>query len=500
MNEAMSMTRTMTRTRTEDFAPSSQFTEAFEQARERRIGLLARKDPVHKSVALNYPIRLCHVVLLPVMGSVMQEHGAHATQWALLLFSALVWPHLAYWLAGRFRDSKAAELRNLLIDMCLIGALVGFTNMGLWPTAAVLVGFNAAMLSAGGLVVALKSLAGFVAFAGIALMLNGHPIETESSTLTTALSFGALLLVTSLMGMNSLRLTRANVAARRELQTQQALRDEQTRKLEEHSRQVEQERAAAEAARQAADLANQAKSKFLAVMSHELRTPLNAIIGYAEMLQDDADDQGNDAIIPDLVRIRSSGKHLLELINSVLDLSKIEAGRMELVLANVDAHKLVEDVAQTGKMLAVKGGNRFSMLWIEGTLGILRCDRVKLKQVLLNLLSNAMKFTQDGVVTLKVYSQQVGSGNTAHECVFFEFADTGIGMTPEQSARLFEAFAQADASISSQYGGTGLGLAISRRLCRMMGGDITVTSSFGKGSVFTVRLPVLGPPKEARHG
>ncbi len=488
-----------TRGHSQDFAASSHFSEAFEQARIRRIGVLARKDPVHRSVRLNYPIRLAHLVLLPVIGSVMAERDPHWTQIALLLFSTLLWPHVAYWLASRFRDSRRAELRNLLIDMCLVGALSGLGNMGVWPTAAVVIGFNAAMLSAGGLSTAIKGLGCFAVFFLAGLWGSGQSLQIPASNATTALSFIGLLLFTSALGMHSLRLTRAHAAARRALVTQQSLSETQNRKVEEHSRQVEAERAAAEEARQAADLANQAKSKFLAVMSHELRTPLNAIIGYAEMLQDDADDQGNDAIIPDLQRIRSSGRHLLELINSVLDLSKIEAGRMELVLSNVDARKLVEDVGSTAKMLAYKGDNTFTLQWQNATLGLLRCDRVKLKQVLLNLISNAAKFTKHGDITLRVYSQPYGIGVHAQECLFFDVADTGIGMTPEQSGRLFQAFSQADANISAEYGGTGLGLAISRRLCQMMGGDVTVTTVFGKGSVFTVRLPVLGP-KEIKHG
>ena len=481
-----------------DFSASRSFDDAFQQARRQRVGLLARKDPVHRSVALNYPIRLCTPILLPLFGTVLVAHQAHPALWALLLFICFLWPHLAWWSASRFHDSKSAELRNLVTDMALVGILTGFANMGIWPMIAVLIGFNAAMLSAGGMATALKGLLAFLACWYLPYAVGWSMLRMESDNTTMALSLGTLMLFTSLLGINSLRLTRASAAVQRERQAQQALREAHARKLEEHSRQLEQERAAAEEARQAADVANQAKSKFLAVMSHELRTPLNAIIGYAEMLQDDADDQGNDAIIPDLVRIRSAGRHLLELINSVLDLSKIEAGRMELVLANIDARKTVDDVAQTAKVLAQKNQNRFTLLWDEGTLGLLRSDRVKLKQVLLNLLSNAMKFTRQGSITLRVYSRLHDSGEAAHECLCFEVGDTGIGMTPSQSARLFEAFSQADAKISEEYGGTGLGLVISRKLCRLMGGDLTMTSTFGKGSVFTVRLPVLGP-KEFEH-
>jgi len=233
------------------------------------------------------------------------------------------------------------------------------------------------------------------------------------------------------------------------------------------------------------EIASQHKSAFLANMSHELRTPLNAIIGYSEMLQEDAVDQGANALVPDLKKVNTAGKHLLELINSILDLSKIEAGKMELHLEDIDVAALIADVAAVGQPLAEKNGNRLEVV-CGANVGRMHTDLTKVRQVLFNLLSNACKFTERGQVSLAIQREHSGDGAWLN----FSVIDTGIGLSPEQLPRLFEEFAQADAKTSRKYGGTGLGLAVSRRLCRLMGGDITVTSEPGKGSNFTVRLPV----------
>ncbi len=317
-------------------------------------------------------------------------------------------------------------------------------------------------------------------------------------------------------------------------------------------------------AREAAEDANRAKSSFLANMSHELRTPLNAIIGYSEMLQEEAEDLGQQGFIPDLQKVHGAGKHLLGLINDVLDLSKIESGKMTLYLEDFDVSKLVRDVAATVQPLITKNGNTLEVE-CPADLGSMRADVTKVRQTLFNLLSNASKFTEHGVIRLRVgpvvsnrssvisnqssviSSQSAGGSdqssvvsnqssvtrsqsavtrsqsastsppsllntdhcslitgpgslNTDHcslitgitgpcSLITFRVSDTGIGMTPEQLAKLFQAFMQADASTSRKFGGTGLGLAISRKFCQMMGGDITVQSEHGKGSTFTVTLP-----------
>ncbi len=238
-------------------------------------------------------------------------------------------------------------------------------------------------------------------------------------------------------------------------------------------------------ARREAEAANSAKSQFLASMSHELRTPLNAILGYSEMLQEDLADAGQDEFVPDLEKVHSAGKHLLTLINDVLDLSKIEAGRMELSPEWFDVSQTVEEVATTVRPLMEKNDNEF-VVRSENDLGTMHTDLTRTRQVLLNLLSNAAKFTEDGTITLTARRAREGPDG---EAIVLKVADTGIGMTPDQVAKLFQPFSQAETSTAARYGGTGLGLAISRRFCQLMGGDVTVESEAGVGSTFTVTLP-----------
>ena len=245
--------------------------------------------------------------------------------------------------------------------------------------------------------------------------------------------------------------------------------------------------------------ATEAKSQFLANMSHELRTPLNAIIGYSEMLQEEMEEGGQSKFIPDLEKIHAAAKHQLALINDILDLSKIEAGKTTLFLETFDVARTVEELATTLRPMVAKNGNRLE-IDCPADLGTMRADQTKVRQILFNLLSNANKFTERGSIRLevkRVISNQlsvVGETNTAPitghcSLITFTVSDTGIGMTPEQLGRLFQAFTQADTSTSRKYGGTGLGLAISKRFCQLMGGDLTVVSEAGKGSTFTVTLP-----------
>jgi hypothetical protein len=242
------------------------------------------------------------------------------------------------------------------------------------------------------------------------------------------------------------------------------------------------------AARDQALQANRAKSAFLANMSHELRTPLNAIIGYSEMLQEEAEETGESENIPDLEKIQGAGRHLLTLINDILDLSKIEAGKMDLYSEPFEIAPLIREVVATLQPLIDQNHNTVTVQ-VPDDIGSMKADITKVRQALFNLVSNAAKFTENGEITVAVDKQHHnGSGS-----VSFTVSDTGIGMTPEQRDNLFQYFAQADPSTTRKYGGTGLGLAISQRFCQMMGGDITVTSQVGAGSAFTIRLPAETP-------
>ncbi len=241
------------------------------------------------------------------------------------------------------------------------------------------------------------------------------------------------------------------------------------------------------------EVASRHKSQFLANMSHELRTPLNAIIGVTEMLLEDAQAAAQPDQIEAHERILRAGRHLLALINDILDLSKIEAGRLELSLESISLAPLVEDVAATIRPLASKNGNQLEVE-CPADIGVIRADPMRLRQALLNLASNAGKFTERGRIRITVTRQPDDGGR---EWVNVAVSDTGIGMTADQMGKLFEEFTQADASTTRRYGGTGLGLAISRRLCRMMGGDIIVTSAPGQGSIFTIRLPADARPAQS---
>lgn len=272
--------------------------------------------------------------------------------------------------------------------------------------------------------------------------------------------------------------------------------------LEVRQRQLEERSGELEVAKNAAEAANRAKSTFLANMTHELRTPLNAIIGYSELLQEEAIELGEEEFVMDLASINMAGKQLLNIISDILDISKIEAGKMTLFLETVDVLKLVEQVVTTIQPLVGKNGNTLSVN-CDRDIGTIYADSSKLRQALLNLASNAAKFTDRGKITINVWKEEakalpaenseelsaIGS-RYQNPAIVFQVSDTGIGMTDDQVSRLFGAFAQADDSTTRRYGGTGLGLTISRKFCQMMGGDIKVDSEFDCGSTFTIRLPV----------
>lgn len=302
-------------------------------------------------------------------------------------------------------------------------------------------------------------------------------------------------------GTTSVHLARGFVLASRRLEQQTAELTAANQELRRANAEIERQKQELARAKEAADAANQAKSRFLASMSHELRTPLNAIIGYAEMLEEIAREDGHPAYVPDLQKIQTAARHQLLLINDILDLSRIEAGKVSLSLEEFDVAQLVSEAAETIRPLVAKRANHLTVDCPPDA-GRMRSDRTKVRQILFNLLSNAAKFTERGQITLTVRRQPTspaGAGPGAGaEQIVFTVSDTGIGIAPEHLERIFQPFTQADSTIAQKYGGTGLGLTLSRRFCELLGGRITAASEPGRGSTFTVTLPaeLPGPAPE----
>ena len=443
---------------------------------------------VHPLVRIDYAIRAVgYLVVAATVASIIWTRGAPPHVWIAIALQGLLWPHVVYLVARRARDSKRAEYRNLYVDAFFMGGWIAYVHFTPWATITFLSSLLVAYLSIGGIALVARSLLLMVAGAALVAAVHGVRFEPEASGLTIALCMLGIVAYTSVFGAASHATARRLVRSRKLSEEQRSQIGEANRRLGEFNAQLERAREAALQAQASAEAASRAKSLFLANMSHELRTPLNAIIGYSEILEEEARDSGPPENVRDLKRIQAAGKHLLALINDVLDLSKIEAGKMALHLETFEVAPMIEEMLTTLQPAAERNANRLE-LRMAGDVGAMYADVTKVRQILFNLLSNACKFTEGGSVILDVERE-----SDAEDRLVFRVTDTGIGMTPEQQRNVFQYFTQADSSTSRKYGGTGLGLAISRRFTHMMHGDIHVTSTSGKGSVFTVELPARVP-------
>ncbi len=406
------------------------------------------------------------------------------------LFVILV---LITWMAVGVGWMGSVEMQNYLLAIDAASAAgVPESAMAVLVQQTLAVASRTQHLLLGALV--LSSIAGIVAFVSVSAIIRNLGLLRETAQLMASGDLTARSPVVSNDAIGVLSSTLNTMAQ----QISSLLKG-----LEVRQRQLEERSGELEVAKNAAEAANRAKSTFLANMTHELRTPLNAIIGYSELLQEEAQELGEEDFVMDLASINIAGKQLLNIISDILDISKIEAGKMTLFLESFDVLNLVEQVVTTVQPLVGKNGNSLSINC--DNIGTIYSDSSKLRQALLNLASNAAKFTDRGKITINVWQEagEVSSVDNSEELLtaisqcekpamlVFQVTDTGIGMTDDQVSRLFGAFSQADDSTTRRYGGTGLGLTISRKFCQMMGGDITVDSEFDCGSTFTIRLPLM---------
>jgi signal transduction histidine kinase/CheY-like chemotaxis protein len=444
------------------------------------IGLLVpRGRRLHPILRLDYFVRVVMYPLYFVLFAVTlyPDRGTRFF-WALLSFHLFVWPQLALAMASRAKNQKHAEYRNLLVDSLIIGCYLPIAAFNLGPCAAAVLGIFAGCISVGGWrmgALSALAIAVGVAFGSVLVGMQFDPLGGH--LFGQGLGVLVIFVYVAVFSWQSYRQAQRMVRAAKQIEAQTMDLQRNSALLEERTHQLE-------LARDAAEAANSSKSQFLANMSHELRTPLNAIIGYSDLLIEEAEELDAQDLVPDLDKIRSSGKHLLGLINDVLDLSKIEAGKMEVSLETFEVRDVIMATTAMVRPLVEKNGNVLE-LTIDEDLGSMHADLTRVRQILLNLLSNASKFTSNGTVSLTATREEARD----REWIVFAVRDTGIGMTQEQLARLFQPFTQADPSTTRKYGGTGLGLSISQRLSRLMNGSISVVSEPGMGSIFTVRLP-----------
>jgi signal transduction histidine kinase/CheY-like chemotaxis protein len=476
----------------------------FVMDRTERAELARRGGPMGKLVALLVPrsrrlhpiLRLDHLVRVStyplffiLIGVTWYPRATSPFAWAVLTFHLLVWPHVALAVASRARNGKLAEFRNLLIDSFIIGWYLPLTAFSLGPCAAAVLGVHSGNVSVGGWRLGVRGVMALIAGAAVSVLMFGlHVDPLGGSFLPQGLGVAVIFVYVTVFSYHSFVQAQRVVHNAKQMEAQSTEIQRNSALIEERTHELEQ-------ARDAAEAANGAKTQFLANMSHELRTPLNAIIGYSDLLIEEAEELNATDLVPDLDKIRSSGKHLLGLINDVLDMSKIEAGKMEISVETFDVGEVIAAAVGMVRPMAEKNGNVLELSLGEG-LGEMHADLTRVRQILLNLLSNASKFTSEGRITLVATREY----QARREWIVFAVRDTGIGMTVEQRRRLFQPFTQADPSTTRKFGGTGLGLNITQRFCKLMGGTIEVESEPGMGSTFTARIPAhVDEPKLQRQ-
>ena len=432
---------------------------------------------MHPTVRLGYLMR---IILFPffflLFGVHLWTSQEPAWVWMVFVLHQWLWPHLARRIAERSEDSKAAELRNLLVDALVIGFFLPITGYSLWPNAAAFLGIHAGNISVGGPRFAARGLLVYAIGAAVATLYTGfHPNLLGASLFTQAASLLVVAAYLAAFAWLSYDRHSKEVRSNRMIRQQHAEIEEQDQMLKVRARELE-------LALEAAQAANAAKSNFLANMSHELRTPLNSIIGFSNILLRNSGRNLRDQDVLYLSRMRANGAHLLTLINGVLDLSKIDALQSHLDIAPVDVAALLRETLAELEPQAELREVRLVAEMVDAAL--LATDRARLKQIMLNLLSNAVKFTQRGTVTVRLMVDE-----TTNLPSRIEVTDTGIGIAVDRLNAVFDAFQQEDETTSRHYGGTGLGLTITRSLAHVMGWEIEVQSKVGVGSTFAVLIP-----------